>query len=86
MIEMHHRLTAMARLFITIASFGSAFAMLWLNILNVIPQLPLGEFVFCIIIGILTYPRLTVIYDGEGNGKETEQGTHGSAPSGTIEG
>jgi hypothetical protein len=60
--------------------------MLWLNILNVTPRLPLGEFIFCIIIGVLTYPRLTIICDGEDNGKTTEQSAYSSAPSSTTKG
>ena len=86
MMDLHYVLTAASRLFITVVSIGSAIAMLWLNILGVVPRLPLGEFIFCIILGILTYPRLTTVYNGEQNAQETKQGTPSSAPSNTTEG
>ncbi len=81
MINLHYALTAAARLFLTVASFGSAFAMLWLSVLDVVPILPIGEFIFCITIGILTYPRLTITIDGEQDAQEDKQGSHSSTPS-----
>lgn len=76
----YYALQAAARLFITVVSFGSAFAMLWLNILNVLPRLPLGEFVFCMIIGVLLYPRLVITCGECDGGKTEESSSRGSVP------